>query len=442
MDQLLAQLAIDLASSGKLPQGYKVFASPDGITIRPDGGAENKPAEEVAQAQPTAEVPQQVQAAQVPTEPTHYPPQLAMLSPHGVPQQNPYEVAAMIVGAMMRTGALQLLPQQFPQYVFPGQYIHPQAGNMLLQQLMAAQNVPPVEQTPPAPVVQAAQAPAAAPTAVPAAAPTPAPAQSEPTVQTVQPTQRRWADMAKTGVDTSAPVQKPKNLPPPAPVEKKKKTKPARAKVDKNTAAEAVASTETVPEGHVTGSCLLRTGKRSLPVCTIKHSEAECRGIIIDDDGIRVWTQCVDIHGEPIPYATDPCSGKSVHGNGAGSVPTDANFCHCVDADGKTVDSSIYGCTNPECKFNHVGAFIPENDERREFKDSFYPEKPQRQYRRKDSGEHPSRAVNGNGERARPIRAVDFIRVKIVDEPAADPADENDKSPPTIMKKSIDGMPQ
>lgn len=425
----MPQLAIDIAKMGK--NDFNVVFESNCITIRQSGGVE-----EVAVQPPPAVVPQPQ------AEPTHFPVQLAMLS-QAVQQPDPYEIAARIVAQMMRNGAFPPPVQQYVPYVPAYGYPHTSAA---VQQLMASQVAAQIEQVQHVPTaVTTVATTAVPPTAVPpTAAPTAAPTvahtvQATPTVQTTvetpeqaQPPQKvRWADAVTK--DGKKQPQAPKVLPPVGSGEKKKKT---RTRVDKNAVAEAVQSNEPIPEGHVGGSCM---GGRTLPVCKNYHSKDECCGNVVDDENIRVWNQCVGFGGEPIEGATNPCSGKSVHGNCAGSVPTSANFCRRIDEEGRPADSSIYGCTDPACQFNHVGTFISDKDARADFTMSFYPKDRRNNRNNRNSDERPSRAVNGNGERVRPIRAVDFIKVKVTPE-AAD--DGEDFEPPAVLKKSIDGMPK
>jgi hypothetical protein len=129
-----------------------------------------------------------------------------------------------------------------------------------------------------------------------------------------------------------------------------------------------------VPEGHVTGPATAR--QRPIPVCTLKHSVGECtpqrdadgnlkrdhRGHVLYEER---WQHCIDINGNEIDGATHPLAQRASHGNCVGSKPTTSQFCSNRDGSGCLIDSSIYGCKNPQCRNTHVCTWLPEEAKKR-----------------------------------------------------------------------------
>jgi hypothetical protein len=142
----------------------------------------------------------------------------------------------------------------------------------------------------------------------------------------------------------------------------------------------------------------------------------------------------VDIHGELIEKATSPFANKAAHPNAvSGKSPTTADFCQGV-VDGKPA-RDIHGCTDINCTHNHVAYFEADKEKLRAIK------KPARREHRERS-----RAVNGNGERPDGVTLGDFVDGLEIDEGSGDDLASSavgiqQSPPPTIMKKSIGGVP-
>jgi hypothetical protein len=284
----------------------------------------------------------------------------------------------------------------------------------------------------------------------------------------------RWADVASTVGSQSKP-QAPKMLQP-APVEKNARGRgnSRKGRVDKS----SIASVQ-IPEGYkaapgkVTGANMQRNNPTDpdIPVCTLLHTPEECTHIPGEQNfGFPHWKQCRDVHGNLIPGATTPLANKGAHGNACGDgLVLTSDFCTNRVKGQPACD--IHGCPDPTCTFNHVGLHadletlkeyrIQMRSQNKERKGNSSRSTSRRDQKPPRDQKPRSRAVNDKDDHPAGPTLGDFIAVRNdsveglqVDEDATDdlsmsngalhnaPEQRSVSPQPTIMKKSIDGVPK